>query len=138
MVRWLARGNLNNGVGHAGVGACGNGNNAVSNANWNIVARISGQFILFALYGGCGKEQQADTIRPSLRGKLNRRNHDVSRYSRQHLCLRMRSLKTKNFRTGCVVKNARKPRSVPESEIYRLAESIGSYTSLRNDKEKKG
>lgn len=40
--RWLVRGNLNNGVAHAGVGACGNGNNALSNANWNIAARISG------------------------------------------------------------------------------------------------
>ena len=38
---WLCRGNLNNGVANAGLGACGNGNNDLGNANWNIVARQS-------------------------------------------------------------------------------------------------
>lgn len=35
---WQAFGNLNNGTGNAGLSAV-NGNNALSNANWNIVAR---------------------------------------------------------------------------------------------------
>ncbi len=35
---WLSRGNLNNGAGNAGL-SCVNGNNGLSNANWNIAAR---------------------------------------------------------------------------------------------------
>ena len=35
---WQAFGNLNNGTGNAGLSAV-NGNNGLSNANWNIVAR---------------------------------------------------------------------------------------------------
>ena len=37
--RWLRWGNLNNGLGNAGL-SCGNGNNGLGNANWNIGGRI--------------------------------------------------------------------------------------------------
>ena len=37
-VLWLAFGNLNNGTANGGLSYL-NGNNALSNANWNIVAR---------------------------------------------------------------------------------------------------
>lgn len=37
---WLSVGNLNNGVGNAGL-SCVNANNGLSNGNWNILARIS-------------------------------------------------------------------------------------------------
>jgi hypothetical protein len=40
-LRWLRFGNLNNGVGNAGL-SCGNGNNGLGNANWNIGGRIFG------------------------------------------------------------------------------------------------
>jgi len=39
--RWLRFGNLNNGLTNAGLSCC-NGNNALSNANWNIGGRIFG------------------------------------------------------------------------------------------------
>ena len=38
--RWLAFGNLNNGTANGGLSYL-NGNNGLSNANWNFLARIS-------------------------------------------------------------------------------------------------
>ena len=40
---WLLFGNLNNGSGNAGLSA-GNGNNDLSNANWNIAGRLPLEF----------------------------------------------------------------------------------------------
>ena len=39
--RWLRFGTLNGGLANAGF-SCGNGNNGLSNANWNIGGRIFG------------------------------------------------------------------------------------------------
>lgn len=64
---WLAFGNLNNGVGNSGL-SCLNGNNALSNANWNILARKSG--IIYCAARRLRKTAAGGICRSTLRGKL--------------------------------------------------------------------
>ena len=64
----LAFGNLNNGVGNAGL-SCLNGNNALSNANWNILARTSGKYGTIDLHRMAAAERAAGGNVPTLRGK---------------------------------------------------------------------
>lgn len=66
---WLAFGNLNNGVGNAGL-SCLNGNNALSNANWNILARNSGKLMKQCTVRRLRETAAGGKSRPTLRGKL--------------------------------------------------------------------
>jgi hypothetical protein len=63
---WLSLGNLNNSVATAGL-SCGNGNNGLSNTNWNIAARhsVSSKFPFIAR-----RAHGAAHLRTSLRRKL--------------------------------------------------------------------
>lgn len=67
---WLAFGALNYGVANGGP-SCLNSNNALSNAAWNYLARLSDTIKINTPHGGGGKQPQAAT-RPSLpAGKID-------------------------------------------------------------------
>ena len=68
---WLAYGNLNNGA-NAGLSYL-NGNNGLSNANWNYLARLSKELSLFIfaiVYPRCGETGEQE--RPVSRDIENR------------------------------------------------------------------
>lgn len=67
---WLAFGNLNNGSGNASL-SCLNGNNGLSNGNWNYLARLSDTIKINALHGGGGKQPHTATRSRLPAGKID-------------------------------------------------------------------
>ncbi len=66
---WLAFGSLAAGVGYGGL-SCLNGNNGLSNANWNILARISLRLVFTHCKAASGKELAVGASHPIPEGEI--------------------------------------------------------------------